>query len=378
MMPFKCLRLSGLAILLISSALIAEEPKNPLANTDYKSRTVKKLREKLIEDNGGDLKTEAAVAQGLLWLAKQQSPVNGNCQFDGSEKGNRVAATGMALLPFLAAGQTLNDSKYKRSVTAGLNYLITVQTEKGTWDVQTMYSHAIATIALCEAAGMTGDQKIKKAAANAAQYIVEAQCADGSWNYVIGGNGDTSILGWQIQALRSARYAQIKVPQATFDKANKFLDSVTETGATYGYRSKGSLSSLTSVGLLSRLYMGWKPDNKSVLEGAAYLWKKAPPSDKLWDMYYYYYATQVFFQIDGPEWQKNWNPAMKEVLLKRQITDKTRDAKPADIGSFPKDDSQVGEHCGRLGTTALALATLEVYYRHGRLFQRKADLDLEK
>ncbi len=58
------------------------------------------------------------------------------------------------------------------------------------------------------------------------------------------------------------------------------------------------------------------------------------------------------------------------MLLKKQITDKTPNVKASDIGSFPKDEKFVGGPCGKLGTSALACLTLEVYYRHLPLFKR--------
>ena len=40
------------------------------------------------------------------------------------------------------------------------------------------------------------------------------------------------------------------------------------------------------------------------------------------------------------------------------------------MGSWPKDTGFIGSQCGKLGTTALACLTLEVYYRHLPLYKR--------
>ena len=67
-------------------------------------------------------RSEAAVARGLAWLARKQLK-DGSWEFDGSSK-DKVAATGMALLPFLAAGETHKfGTKYKKTVENGLNWL---------------------------------------------------------------------------------------------------------------------------------------------------------------------------------------------------------------------------------------------------------------
>jgi hypothetical protein len=39
-------------------------------------------------------------------------------------------------------------------------------------------------------------------------------------------------------------------------------------------------------------------------------------------------------------------------------------------GSWDKDMGFIGSACGKLGTTALAVLTLEVYYRYPPLFKR--------
>jgi hypothetical protein len=349
----------------------------PLDQPGFGSRASGERRNKLVTDMGGSPETEAAVAAALVWLAKQQH-ADGYWEFDGNSKADRVAATAMCMLPFLAAGETHRDGKYKFNVAKGLAYLKTQLRPTGRFAQSEMYSQAIGTIALCELAGMTQDDTIKKMAKLAVDYIVKAQARNGSWGYQAGDAGDTSIVGWQIQALKSARLADIAVSDKVFEQAEAFLESVSDSGATYGYRTKGSTHTLTAVGLLCRQYMGWGPKNPTLARGIKYMWDSYKPRDDDWNMYYYYYATQVFHFFDGPAWHKDWNPAMREVLLKKQVTEKSARAKSEDVGSWPKDSGQIGTHCGKLGTTALACLTLEVYYRHLPLYKRTGLEDLER
>jgi hypothetical protein len=314
---------------------------------------------------GGDDKTEAAVGRALSWLAKQQNRA-GHWEFDGSQKGDKVAATGMCLLPFLAAGETHTTGRnYKKNVAAGIAYLQSQLGETGQFKGAGMYTQAIGTLALCETAGMTGDDKVRKSAAKAVGYIVRAQAGNGSWGYSAGQAGDTSIVGWQIQALQSARFAGIPVPDKAFRNAESFLESVSDSGATYGYRTKVATATLTAVGLLCRQYISkWDAQNPLLARGVDYLWKQIPPQEGDFNMYYYYYATQVVHFFDGPAWHRDWNPKMRDVLLKKQVTDETTGARAAEIGSWLKDNGFIGSNCGKVGTTALACLTLEVYYRH--------------
>ena len=76
-------------------------------------------KDKLLKAGGGNSESEAAVARGLAWLARKQLK-DGSWEFDGSSK-DKIAATGMALLPFLAAGETHKfGTKYKKTVENGL------------------------------------------------------------------------------------------------------------------------------------------------------------------------------------------------------------------------------------------------------------------
>jgi hypothetical protein len=345
------------------------------------SRASGATRDRLLKSGGGNTESEAAVAAGLHWLAKKQLK-DGSWEFDGASK-NKIAATGMALLPFLAAGETHKyGTKYKKTVENGLNFLTGRLGSSGTFQgvggaPEIMYAHAIATVALCEAAGMTRDPAIKTKATSAVNFIVRAQAKNGSWGYTPNQEGDTSIVGWQIQALASARLAEIKFEKdKVFKDANKFLESVSDnSGSTYGYRERGKAQGTTAIGLLSRYYMGeLNPRQTAFGRGVDHL-KNFPPTKANFDMYYYYYATQVVHFYEGPDWHKFWNPKMRDMLISMQ-----RKGDEEINGSWDKDSSFIGLQCGRLGTTCLALLTLEVYYRHLPLYKRDSGglMELEK
>ena len=347
----------------------ADPPKKSADSTAGFDRSPE-TRTKLVKRFGGNAESEAAVARGLIWLAKQQKP-DGSWEFDGSSKKETVAATGMALLPFLAAGQTHKEGKYSENVKKGLAYLLKELQPNGQFRGTGMYAQAIGTIALCEAYGMTGDAALKPRAQAAVNFIVRAQHEKGGWRYQPGQPGDTSATGWQVQALHAARLANLQVPEATLKKASQFLDSVSkDAGATYGYLpdSPQPTPTLTAVGLLCRqMTAGWTPKTPALGRGVEFI-KKASPRETRWDTYYYYYATQTLHLYGGPSWHEDWNPKMRDLLVKMQ-----EKRQGPDYGSWKKDNGQIGSCCGRLGTTALAVLTLEVYYRHLPFDQRRTD-----
>src|SRR5208283_5180931 len=91
-----------------------------------------------------------------------------------------AGATAMGLLPFLAAGHTHKSkgSKFKEHIAKGIEWLIRNQQRDGNLakgSSPTMYSHGLATIALSEAYGLTGDPRVGKAAQGAVNFILAAQ-----------------------------------------------------------------------------------------------------------------------------------------------------------------------------------------------------------
>ena len=331
---------------------------------------------------GGNSASESAVAKALEWLAKHQAPdggwsfdhnqqkCNGQCQDCGTALNARTAATALGVLPFLGAGQTHKAGKYKKEVGAALAWL--VNNEKVTKDGGDlrgngggntgMYAHGLASIALCEAYAMTNDRNLVVPAQAAIGYIVNAQDPlGGGWRYSPRSPGDTSVVGWQLMALKSGHMGYLQVPKPCLDKAKLFLDTVQgENGATYGYTEpgKGSLA-CTAVGLLCRMYMGWKHEEPALLKGCEKLAKAGPAKD---NMYFNYYATQVLHHYGGELWEK-WNEKMRDQLVNTQA----QEGHAAGSWQFDGGHSEPG---GRLYNTALACMTLEVYYRHLPLYKK--------
>ncbi len=287
-----------------------------------------------------------------------------------------AGATALALLCFLAAGQThKTDGPYRDAVQRAVFWLIKRQTSDGDLSAgaeQPMYSHGLATIALCEAYGMTKDPKVGNPAQAAVGYIERAQNRDaGSWRYDFQSqDGDTSVFGWQVMALKSAQMAGLAVSSFNLDHCKFWLARVAkgEHHGLFAYQPyREYTTSMTAVGLLCRQYLGAEPDAADILEGKEFLRTHPPESsdNALRDTYYWYYATQVMFNLGGPEWDQ-WNRAMRHTLIESQCKDGCA------MGSWdperPAPDNWSGKG-GRIVTTAMSTLTLEVYYRYLPLYR---------
>lgn len=329
-------------------------------------------RGRLTAKHGGTEESEKGVELALAWLAAHQRPdgswhfnhehdqCDGKCLNKGTVA-TTTGATALALLPFLGAGYTHREGDYRHVVGRGLHYLTTraVPTSRGA-DLQegTMYAHGIAAVALCEAYAMTKDEALRPLAQSAIDFIVNAQHPAGGWRYFPGQAGDTTVFGWQMMALRSARLAELDVPPATLDKAAQFLDQVSVVdGSSYGYQSPGCDKSPTAIGLLTRMYLRGERNDPQLQAGIRRLVEWGPSKS---DMYFNFYATQTMLHHGGAAWER-WNLELREHLLAEQELD----GHAAGSWFFSDQHAYAG---GRLYTTAVCALILEVYYRHLPLY----------
>jgi len=348
-------------------------------------------RARLAKEAGGTSMTEAAVARALKWLARHQfedgrwslhefhKAPDADEGLGGQARGakNDVAATALALLPFLGAGQTHRQGQYQEEVFSGLKWLVEEQKEDG--DLRGnrsgntgMYAHGQAAIALCEAYALTGDDQLRDPAQRALGFIVRAQHREGGWRYEPGQPGDTSVVGWQLMALKSGQMAYLHVPTRTFELAGVYLDKAQhdEDGSRYCYQPRNRMNeTMTAEGLLCRQYLGWERDHPGLKKGVDWLLKEHPPSEKKPNIYYWYYGTQVMHHFGGTEWDR-WNARMRKALVEMQ-----RKTGPGAGSWDPEGSGESGgfaDRGGRIFMTSLAACILEVYYRHMPIYGTEA------
>lgn len=361
-----------------------QQVKAKLRSSNATERTLlardPRVRVEMVKREGGTTLTEAAVARGLRWMASHQGPdgrwrlrrfasdADCDCRGGGSLRSDS-AATSLCLLPFLGAGQTHQTGIYQDTVAKGLRWLIQNQLEngdlsKGSSGNAKMYAHGQAAIVLCEAYALTRDEQLHEAAQRSIDFIVNSQHAEGGWRYKPGEEGDTSVLGWQLMALQSARAAGLTVPTTTLELAGSYLDSVQfDDGSRYAYQpGRRPTYVMTAEALLCRMYLGWQKDYAGLQQGVRYLVREQLPSRRHPNYYYWYYATQVVHHFGGKSWDK-WNLAMRDILVESQ------ERRGHEAGSWDPRGGHASQ-AGRLYSTALAVCTLEVYYRHAPIFRQ--------
>ena len=332
----------------------------------------------LLDTFGGTAITEGAVQKALMWLKRQQRP-DGSWSLKGPYTGganieNELAATSLAILAFQGNGNTHKQGPYKDVVARGWKWLLPFLQDDGSFGIHggfnhRLYTQAIATIALCELYGMSYDKTFKEPAQRAIDFACQVQAGTGGWRYSPNGQSDTSVTGWFVMALQSARMAGLIVPQENLEKISDYLDSVTvDGGVQYAYQPGGTNKfSMTAEALLCRQYLGWEKEDTRLQSGAQIVaaqkvrWNENDLTD-LTNVYAWYYAAQMLHHMDDENWVE-WNEVMRDVIPSKQVKS------GREAGSWSPSHDEWGQgRGGRLFMTCFCTFMLEVYYRHMPLY----------
>jgi hypothetical protein len=282
-----------------------------------------------------------------------------------------TALTGLALLAYLGAGYTQTEGRYANVVNKGLAFLLGQQKPdgdlRGRSRVVGMYCHAMATLAFCEAYALTGEDRLRAPAARAVAFMVRGRARDEmAWRYAPGApTGDTSILGWVVMGLKSAKEVGIPVPgeQSVRRGTLLWLDKVA-TGEAKGlarYQPWEPITpTMTAEAWVCRQFLGVGGPSPASTEAAKSLLENDSDRGST-NFYYWYYATLALYQHGGEPWTR-WNAKIRDRIVGLQISSGHQS------GSWETDSSVYGAKGGRIYCTTLAALTLEVYYRYLRLY----------
>jgi len=358
-----------------------------------KKRTTKNVRyqqrydrQYALELGGGSDKTEWAVLQALRWLKRHQHE-------DGSwgEPPIKACMTGLALLCFLGHGEDHLSIEFGDCVRRAIAWFVGRQDENGyfTQEHRWGYQHGIASYAMAEAYAMTGLEDLRPVVAKAIRRICEGQTPEGGWyyGYAKTGNdgaprrgGDTSVCGWQIQAITAAWYSGIRYSnnmlrearrRAIIDIKSRFSEAqgcgYTGTGPN---RDKASNYCTTGIGTLCLQFLG-QHSSAEVKWGLTLMrkyscdWKKTT-GGAFGPFYGWYYVTQAMYHATtNPKsnvYWKYWNPLFSNMLVARQQADGHWDY-PENAGGQRESRNFTGKN-RPIYSTCMSCLMLEVYYRY--------------
>jgi HEAT repeat protein len=361
--------------------------------------------------------TEQAVEAGLRWLELQQ---HADGKWDGNEKGFggvvncEPAYTGLSLLAFLGAGYQGTSGKYHECIRRASEFLAATQFYDGGYPVTGggddswifAYLVGMAVWGVTESYGLSGDDALRAPAQAGLDYLVRVQTPGAGWRYgprYI--QSDTSCTSWVLMTVKTGTLLGLEVPQKCLDGIDSWLERCSsdvtgleelpedlmtpyerEVGVKKHYESFTSYltlsenqgsglqqTSMTAVGMVCRFFMGWKRSHPFLIGSANYLMNYLPQWRKglekgmsvAWYFYYWYYGTLAMHQMGGRYW-RGWNEKIKTMLPENQRRD------PEDmVGSWDPDSAVLNG--GRVFSTAMAILSLETYYRFSPLLETGED-----
>ena len=279
--------------------------------------------------------------------------------------------------------------------------------------------------AVAVASNREPDSRYLDAAKAAVQFIEQRQHNDGGWRYTPNKSNpsDTSVSGWQVLALKTAIEAGIEVDEDCLAKVEAFFKSceMGQDGRTAYMADKASGSeAMTGVGMLVHQFLLHRPRSPLVQAGARHMarfaqetWGETTPEEllrapklpdlsgffrrvdspdgakpadmqqvlqqlginrddlmnpekamdftrglvsKRADYYLWYNCTLAASRAGGEPWNQ-WNAIVRDLVVGLQ------EKKGCARGSWDPTITLHGMVGGRVYTTALAVLTLEVYYR---------------
>jgi hypothetical protein len=377
-----------------STAALAAPIAAPLAASTPYSNRFGPAKAKALEQFGGTVETERAVAMGLRYLASVQhedGAWGSRDRFDDKYGLVFVGKTGLCLLAFLGAGHSpSSNTEYSATTARAIDVLLAQQDpQNGSFGPSSAYGHGIATYALAECYALTKDDRLRPPLVAAVAWILQNQGPRrdkrnvGGWGYFspqLPREDDyarTSVSAWMVMALESAKLSGIAVPEAAVARARGFFEQAWDRdNQWFRYNHKPSrvnsawptLPASTPAGAFCLMLMGVDKDDERVVAAADYTAERRPTEYRRFDddafvlraagnVYFWYYGSLCCFLAGGEAWQR-WNETLRTVLPAGQQKD----------GSFPPIDVYAG-YAGdnkndRSYTTAMCVLSLEVYYRY--------------
>lgn len=307
---------------------------------------------------GGGNATERAVLKALRWLKDHQEK-------DGSWSPKyKEAMTGMALLAFLAHGETPSSEEFGPTVQKGISWLAERMLNKKGLEHRG-YSHGIATYALCEAYTLTKIPFLKPAMEKGLQRIIDGQQGRGGfdYNYADKGRWDLSVAAWQLQAMKAGMAAGATNPglEEAMKKGAGFLKNTAYANSKFGYSKAGKGSnSMQGAGTLCLQLLGEGKSREAkscvddTLSKMEPIWEKGGKHAS----YEWYYCTQAIFHGGLKEF-KQWNSQFAPMIVRNQKDD----GHWVEPTTKPEEDNPKKSNAPFMATALNALS-LQVYYRY--------------
>jgi hypothetical protein len=285
-----------------------------------------------------DPKVQKVIANGLDWVASQQSRLG---HWSASEGHYPTAMTALAGMALSCEGSTTTQGKYAKNIRLAVDYLCTKSQKNGligdpAHDDRYTYGHGYALLFLSQVLGEEEDEarraELVDVLTRGVVFTGEAQTAAGGWGYVSAKDGsdfdEGSTTITQVQALRGCRNAGIVVPKEVIDQAVRYIRNCTLPDGGVQYSSKGGGGRpAISAAAIACLFNAGEYDSEYVPKLLKYC------DNNLSDIsnqgfghwhYAHYYFAQVKYREGGETW-KTYRDKIHSKLIS-EVTDNGKHA----------------------------------------------------
>jgi len=347
---------------------LREDPESTVADAAARKTTTVEWPRKRYETafgfGGGPGRPDdvnPAIEAGLAWLAKHQEkdgrwdvdgfmrhdPADDPCFGPGSSLSD-VRATALVLLAFLGGGYTDEPgSLYVKHVGKAIRFLMAQQDGSGRIAADGT-DHAVATYALTESYWMTRDKDYRAPATRAFRAVTAA---------LREGKSDALGRWYGLIAVKSARFGGLGTADAAVLKPH--LDWLADP-------AHAKVPRAATATLFCRVLWGHDPATADMQRLAAACGKGmfwSPRSDTV-DLERIQFASLGFYQCQGELWN-GWTTQLHSIALEQH----NKDAGPL-AGSWDPV-GRVGWEGGRVYTTAMAILSLESWFRYALVYAPK-------
>ena len=313
-----------------------------------------------------DEETKKATAKALEYLANRQ---NTDGSFSDGAYIHNTAITAYAMLAFMSQGHVPGQGHYGPEVARAAKFLMASARASDGYLIGArggnMYCHAMATLALSELWGQTGDDDLKPVVEKAVKLIVSSQNPQGGWRYEPTPTGaDISVTIMQVMALRSAKNAGLHVPDTTLKKAIAYIHSCqNKSSGGFAYQPGGPPGFARTAAGVCVLILAGEYDDRDIPQAVEYLKKHfESPVHFFYGHYYAAHAMHSYAgvnQKDGPREWEEWYGRLVKYFVKSGT-------QSAD-GSWSNTNRR---EVGPVYQTSIAVIVLSVPAHYLPIFQR--------
>jgi hypothetical protein len=300
-------------------------------------------------------RSHSFVEWGLWYLTgRQEDDGRWDAAKWGAGSASDVEVTALSLLAYLAAGYTGESGRFQFAVNAATKYLSSKQTESGLIGSSDLREHATAGLALTEYWAMTKLPALEKPVRQAHDYLRRCQLPSGAWPSRKSTRPDDATDILTLMMLKSGKLAGIKLADQALKKAGACIQSKLDAPP------KSQDLQPVPGAYLASFFSGAPDDQKRRETLRAFL--ELSPRGVLGDPYACWFATLGSFNHGGSAW-KSWDPKMKARIFGEFRT------KGPDFGGWLTGGEE-SQRLGKIGTTALRLLVLEIYYRYLPIYSK--------